>query len=173
MRKLNKVYSALYIGMADPSRRALIDSLGMGNKAVFTVVSATAIALTSVELYKKAFGETIIPSEDVISDIVEISKDMVFNLNEVTHVDIDFTLASVRSVLTRLYPIVDTGAESISSMSALFGNNVGNISDEIISGINENRWSSDAIFKAVKNLYRPLLSMTVEFNSETSILSIQ
>lgn len=172
MRKINKAYTSLYVSIVDPNRRELVDSLSRTNKAVFTVLAATSIAFTSIELYKKAFGEVVVPSEDTINDILEISKDLVFTINEITHVDIDYMLNTVRSVLNRVYPVIDITVDTISSYNNLFGNsNLDTISTETIDIINNEPYTSSAIFKTTKKLYASLLNSTAEYNAETSTLN--
>ncbi len=166
MRQVKCVYTPYLNDRENKDRINIIESSRYLNSTTVILVSASAIVLNSIKIHDKIFGTAKEPTIDLVEDIAEIANTLMFDLNEIIHMDLEIVKPIVRAILNRLYPIASI--TTTSDLVLLLTNNSG-ISIEMIEDMNKNTYISNNLFNAVSSLFDLVDKYNIEFTGDNEI----
>lgn len=166
MRQVKCVYTPYLNDRENKDRISIIESSRHMNSTTVLLVSASAIVLNSIKIHDKVFGAAKEHTTDLIDDIAEIANTLMFDLNEIIHMDIELIKTTVKAILNRLYPVISINTTD--ELSLLLNSN-GGISIEMLEDMSKNSYLSNNLFKAVSSLFNLVDSYNIEYTGDNEI----
>lgn len=164
--RVKAVYTPYLNDRENKHRLDIVDSTKYLNSATALLVSASAIVLNSIKIHDKVFGTSKDVNVDLINELSIISESLMFELNEIIHMDMDLSKNIIRAILNRLYPIVSVNTTS--DLVLLLNNNSG-ISIEMIENMTNESYMSDKLFNAVSTLFNLVDRYNIEYTGDNEI----
>ena len=147
-------------------RLVIVESTKNLNSITAILVASTAIVLNSIKIHDKIFGKAKEVNVELINELALISNSLMFELNEITHMDIEISMNMIRSILNRLYPI--TSITTTSELVLLLSNN-GGITTEMVDDMTKNSYMSNNLFNAVSELFNLVDRYNIEYTGDNEI----
>ena len=167
MRKVKCVYTPYLNDRENKDRMSIIENSRYMKSMTIILVTASAMVLNSIKIHDKLFGTAKEASVDLIDDISEIANALMFDLNEIIHMDMEVVKPVVKAILNRLYPVVSINTTS--DLVLLLNNNSG-ISTEMIDDMSSNSWVSNNLFNSVSQLFNLVDKYNIEYTGDNEII---
>lgn len=166
MRKVKCVYTPYLNDRENKDRMSIIENSRHMKSMTIILVAASAMVLNSIKIHDKLFGTAKEASVYLIDDISEIANALMFDLNEIIHMDMEVVKPIVKAILNRLYPVVSINTTS--DLVLLLDNNSG-ISTEMIDDMSSNSWVSNNLFNSVSQLFNLVDKYNIEYTGDNEI----
>lgn len=164
--RVKAVYTPYLNDRENKHRLEIVESTKHLNSATALLVSASAIVLNGIKIHDKVFGTSKDVNIELINELSTIAESLMFELNEITHMDMDLSKNIIRAVLNRLYPIVSI--TTTSDLVLLLNNNSG-ISIEMIENMTDESYMSNKLFNAVSTLFNLVDRYNIEYTGDNEI----
>ena len=166
MRKVKAVYTPYLNDRENKDRIGIIDSSKGLSSSTVLLVTTSAIVFNSINIHNKLFGAAKEPTVDLIDDIAEIATALMFDLNEIIHIDLELAKSMIKSILNRLFPILEV---STTSQLVLLLSNNASVSDVMIEDMNKNSYISNILFNHTTNLFNIIDKFNIEYDGNEEI----
>lgn len=167
MRRITSVYTPYLNDVENKDRRSIIEGSRGLNTTTVLLVTASAIVLNSIKIHDKVFGTAKEASVDLIEDITIIAKSLMFDLNEIIHLDMELADSMIKSILNRLYPILQISTTS--ELVLLLNSNSG-ISVSIVDELTKQSYLSNELFNSVTNLFSLVDRYNIEYTGDNELI---
>ena len=161
--KVKAIYTPS-IPVDSKNRMELVDaSRGLSTMTLVTVVSQAAI-MNAINIHTKMFGESVEINNEFTTDLNKIATELVFNVNEVLHLDMDLVMSTVSSLINRLYPTASIeDCSNYNQLNLIFSNTVV-IPDIVITEISKNSYYTEKVYACVLSLFNYSEGYNLEYD---------
>lgn len=164
--RVRAVYTPYLNDRENKHRIIIVESTKHLTSDVALLVSASAIVLNSIKIHDKVFGTPKEINTELNNEIYTIAEALMFDLNEIIHMDIELSKNIIRAIVNRVYPVISV--TSTSDLVLLLNNNSG-ISIEMLEKMATDSYMSNKLFDAVTNLFNLVDRYNIDYTGDNEI----